>query len=202
MSEYIEKCPNCGYLYSDASALYYSIDFARHIDHGNNFMMMHWCYNCNHIIVYRTVKVLGLIPLPFLAPQDQFDISIASTKDIIEMEDSEIGGPAISHLMRSIWWSFLARAERSVSEKKAPKAALREMISKLPAKEAALCLLAVSDAHLALPLNVQIERGKYLKEHRDPRIVLDEMLKAVSKIGTEKAQHVLSIVKDLQGASP
>ena len=198
MSEYIEKCPNCGYLYSDTSVLYYSIDYARHVDHGNNFMM-HWCYNCNHIIIYRQVKVLGLIPLPFLAPKDQFDISIASTKDIIKTEDSEIGGPAMLHLLRSIWWSFLARAERSVSEVKAPKAALKEMISKLPAKEAALCLLAASDAHLVLPLEVQIERGKYLKEHRHPKVVLGEMLEAVSKVRTEKAQHVLIIVKDISG---
>lgn len=101
--------------------------------------------------------------MPFLALKDQFDISIASTKDIMKTEDSEIGGPAILHLMRSIWWSFLVRAERSVSKKKAPKAALRDMVSKLPAKEAALCLFAASDAHLTLPLNVQIERAQYLK---------------------------------------
>lgn len=72
------------------------------------------------------------------------------------------------------------------------------MIEKLSAKEAALCLVAVSDAHQVLPLEVQLARGKYLKEHRHPKVVLDEMLEAVSRIGTEKAQHVSSIVKDLR----
>lgn len=194
MSDRNEKCPNCGYLFNDIAGMYYSGYFARHIDQGNNFMM-HWCYNCNHIIIYRQVKVLGLIPLPFLAPKDQFDISIASTKDIAMTEDSKIGGPAIFHLMRSIWWCFLARAEQSVSEEKAP---LKEMIKKLPAKEAALCLVAVSEAHQVLPLVDQLARGKYLQEYRHPKVVLDEMLEAVSRIGTEKAQHVSSIVKDLK----
>jgi len=197
MGDRNRQCSHCGYLFNDTAGSYYSEDFARHIDHKKQFVMQ-WCYNCNYVVVYRPAKLLGLIPLPFMKPKDEFNIEVASTKDISKTEDSELGGMAISHLMRSIWWSFLERAELSLSEEEAPKAALKDMIDKLPTREAALCLASVSIAHLVLPLAVQIERGKYLKEHRDPSVVLDEMLKEISKLDTEEANAVLIAIEDFR----
>ena len=183
-------------MFSD-NAGYYSEDFARHIDRKNK-LMLQWCYNCNYVIVFRQVKMLGIFPLPYLTPKEELPLSELSSHEIAKTEDLEIGGMAISNLLRPVWWAFLCRAKLSVSEEDAPAIALREMIERLPVPEAVLCLVVTSEAHLALPLEVQLEQGKYLKEHRSPDTVLNEFLGEVEKIGTEKADAVLSMIKEFK----
>jgi len=188
------QCPHCGHLYNDASGFYYGEDFARYFNRREKFVLQ-WCYNCNHVIVLKPAKFLGFIPTNSLSVANKFRLEDSSRQSISQVEDSEIGGLAISHLLISIWWSFNCRAELSVPDENAESEALRQLVDRLPIRETAFCLYVVSRAHLTLPLEVQLERGKYLNEMRSPDTILEDFLKELEKHQTGKSDEVVSLVR-------
>ena len=197
MSDQNRQCPHCGHLFSDDAHFYFSVDFARYANPATD-VMMQWCYNCNHVVVFRPVKFLGFIPLPYVAPKEIFDIAASSKQEICNMEDPELGGRAIYHLMLSIWYSFLTRAELDAPKASAEQIALRAMIERLPVRESAVCLVTLSGAHQLFPIDVQIERGMHFAEHGSPPEVLRRLLSKVSEIGTRKSREVEQVIQRLQ----
>lgn len=197
MQERGRVCDHCGHPYNDTAGYYYSEDFARYLNRTAGFMLQ-WCYECSYVVEYRRKKILGFLKTNLLSEVNKFYIADFTEHEVSKHVDEDIGGMAITHLLGTIWWSFLERAKIYASETELEEKAIRAIIERLPPYISAYCLYISSQMHLALPQIIQFERGKYLSEYRRPPEVLAEFIEMLKKLESSRAKEALDILLDMK----
>lgn len=152
-------CPHCGRPHGGNSP-YFSADFAAYVSVESR-LLLRWCFHCRHVLIYRVPILLSLVRIPFLRFKGGLDFDTFYETPIARTEDKRMGLWAAAHLVRMVWNCLNARVEEETGSEN-PQQAMELALEKLPPREVALMIVVTEASAQLVPLEQQIQEGKYL----------------------------------------
>lgn len=193
MSTRTAQCSQCGHLFNDEQP-YFSEDFATYVSQDPMFVIR-WCLHCSYLSIYERRGFLGFAWLKLTAT-----VHMKGARDhpLMRSKNKQIGGFAIGHLMRMIWYSLLARVALDGGEADKEARAMHLALQKLPPAEVALMAFMAIHAQELVPLEQQIIECQYLgAEHRHMPQEVDAWIS--SSPNKASAEEALRLLAELSG---
>lgn len=189
MSEQKNQCFNCGYIHESEMA-YYSSTYACYWSRKPMFAI-YWCYNCTKVVIYEQAKMLGFIKVPSVVPKEVISLTEFPSKSKYASYKDYQSGFVHMHILRQIWYCFLARTKDHEGNYN-HEIAFKDMMTKLNSPDVAALSKVLLHIHEIIDRVRSIQEGIFLPKFYHESEILDWISNFEDKRKAEEVKNIFA----------